>query len=86
MVVKEYKVHAQCYRKFVKLSKAKAFADKRTVGETVNQEGNISGSSYDTSNFDDVKKFVYDVVFGDQRAISIGSLHELYGLGIGNYQ
>ena len=86
LVVKEYKVHAQCYKSFVKLSTAKASTNKRKTGESVDQEGKISGSSYDTSNFDDVKQFVYDVVLGDQRAISIGSLHELYGLGIGNLQ
>ena len=81
LIAKEYKVHKPCYKKFVKgvsttISRSEEPANR-------NEQENDS-QPYESSNFDEVKEFISDVVLNDQRAVSMSSLHAIYGLGIGN--
>ena len=38
----------------------------------------------ESSNFDEVKDLISDVVLNDQQAVSMSYLHAIYGLGIGD--
>ena len=81
LIAKEYKVHKPCYKKFVKGVSATTSRSEEPANR--NEQENDS-PPYESSNFDEVKEFISDVVLNDQRAVSMSSLHAIYGLGIGN--
>ncbi|XP_066933544.1 uncharacterized protein [Clytia hemisphaerica] len=88
LVTKDYKVHNSCYKRFVKPTTVATKSNKSSTSSASStsngNEEKIGCPSYETSNFAEVKEFVSDVILGDQRAVSIASLHEIYGLGIGD--
>ena len=80
LVAKEYKVHDSCYKKFVI---TKSTLDEASKLQSEGASESHKNAPYAVSNFDEVKEFVSDIILQDQRAVSISSLHDIYGLGIG---
>ena len=88
LIAKEYKVHETCYKKFTKGFTATSSNDCENDPTDITKlnatdEPSTERLSYDHSNFDQVKEFVKDMILNDQRAISMKSLHNIYGIGIG---
>ena len=81
LIAKEYKGQKPCYKKFVKGVSATTLRSKEPVNR--NEQENDSQPN-ESSNFDEVKDLISDVVLNDQQAVSMSYLHAIYGLGIGN--
>ena len=82
LIAEEYKVHASCYKRFVKPTAVKRKATNIPSEGTDMSEDNAS-ASYDTSNFEEVKEYVTEVILDDRRAVSMSCLHHIYGLVLG---
>ena len=76
-----YKVHKPGYKEFVKGVSA---TTSRSEEPAHRNEQENDCQPYESLNVDEVKEFISDVVLNDQRAVSMSSLHAIYGLGIGN--
>ena len=74
LITKEFKVHHICYKQFT-------FCHSSTSDTLVATEAE---KTYAKGKFEEVEEYIIDVVMKEKRAASIKTLHEIYGIGIGD--
>ena len=81
LIAKEYRVQEPCYRKFTNgfSENSKAGSSASGCKNKIQQEDEQTN----TSNFNEVKEYIQEIIIGDQRATSMKILHDIYGIGIG---
>ena len=77
IIAKDFKVHQPCYKSFT-------LDHYREGNKEAHQEGQTSNHTYSTSNYEEVKEYVNDIVINEKRPASMKLLHEIYGLEVNN--
>ena len=72
LIAKEFKYHDKCYKEFTR--------NVKTVSQQETCESNTT--AYSTGNCDAVKEYVNTKVITESQAVSMKTLHEIYGLNV----
>ena len=77
LIAKEFKVYTHCYKRFTK-----GFTASSSAMENSAENTNRNKSTYDAGDFDKVTEYINYEVLSAGKAVSIKSLHKLYGLNV----
>ena len=77
LIAKEFKVHAHCYKSFTR-----GFSTSNSTVRNNAENNDKHEPAYDTGNFDKVIDFIRYEVLSAGKAVSVKSLHKLYGLNV----
>ena len=81
IIAKEFKVHNPYYKSFT-LDHYRENKQDNSDPRSIPQEG--EASTYSTSNYEEVKEYVNDIIINEKKPATMKLLHEIYGLEIDN--
>ena len=81
LIAKEFKVHKMCYQKFT----LGCSSSSSISGSAASSNAEIENEPvYEKGNFNEVQNYIKDIVLEQGKVASMKTLHEIYGLGIGD--